>query len=61
MKQPFPIYLSKEKIDNQMNLLVTDNENKHYVLIKDFNRFMFNKTKRKQKKTFLYAVLAVFQ
>lgn len=45
MKQPFPIYLSKEKFDNQMNLLVTDGENKHYVLIKHFNRFMFNKTK----------------
>ena len=37
-KQPYPIYVSKEKYDIQMNLLlITENDNKHYVLIKDFN------------------------
>ena len=40
--QAFPIYISKEKFDNQMNLLLITNEDKeHYVLIKDFNRFMY--------------------
>ena len=33
-------------------LLITENENKHYVLIEDFNRFMFNQTKYEGKKHF---------
>ena len=33
-------------------LLITENENKHYVLIKDFNRFMYNQTKYEHKKHF---------
>ena len=34
-KQPFPIYVSKEKFEDQMNLLLTTKgEKKHYVLIK---------------------------
>ena len=49
-KQPYPIYVSKEKYNNQMNLLlITENDNKHYVLIKDFNKFMYNQTKHKMK------------
>jgi len=32
------------------SLLITENENEHYVLIKDFNRFMFNQTKHEHKK-----------
>ena len=37
-KQPFPIYISKEKfIDHMELLLITEGENKHYVLIKDFH------------------------
>ena len=37
-KQPYPIHVSKEKYDRHMNLLlITEDENKHYVLIKDFN------------------------
>ena len=52
-KQPYPIFVSKEKYDRQMNLLlITENDNKHYVLIKDFNRFMFNQTKYEGKKHF---------
>ena len=31
-------------------LLVVDNAKSHYVYIKDFNRFMFQKTKNKNKK-----------
>ena len=34
-----------------MDLLLINDENKsHYVYIKDFNRFMFNKTKFNNKK-----------
>ena len=60
-KQPYPIYVSKEKYDNQMNLLlITENENKHYVLIKDFNSFMYNKTKHKETKHFCMHCLQGF-
>ena len=42
-KQPYPIFVSKEKYNNQMNLLLTtEDDKKHYVLIKDFNSFMYN-------------------
>ena len=33
-------------------LLITENEDKHYVLIKDFNKFMFNQLKHKERKQF---------
>ena len=60
-KQPYPIYVSKEKYDNQMNLLlITENENKHYVLIKDFNSFMYNQTKHKESKHFCMHCLQCF-
>ena len=46
--QPFPIHISKETFKNQMNLLlVTEDEKKHYVLIKDVNAFMYYQTKHK--------------
>ncbi|XP_068761891.1 uncharacterized protein [Montipora capricornis] len=52
-KQKYPIYVSKEKYEDHMNLLlITENENKHYVLIKDFNKFMYNQTKHKERKHF---------
>jgi len=60
-KQKFPIYISKEKFDDHLNLLlITENENKHYVLIKDFNRFMFNQTKHKNSKHFCMYCLQHF-
>ena len=49
----YPIYVSNQKFKNCMNLLFISNENKsHYMYIKDFNRFMCNKTKDKNKKYF---------
>ena len=52
-KQAFPIYVSKEKFEDKMNLLlITEDENKHYVLMKDFNRFMYHKTKHQHRKHF---------
>ena len=42
-----------KKVENCINLLLTTDENKsHYVYTKDFNRFMCNKTKNKNKKLF---------
>ena len=43
-------------------LLVTDENKSHYVYIKDFDRFMFYKTKHKNKNVFArvaYSVLVV--
>ena len=41
-----------------MYLLLIINENKsHYVYIKDFDRFMFHKTKKKKKKYFCKSLL----
>ena len=52
-KQPFPIHISKEDFKMELNLLLLDSDgNKHYVLIKDFNSFMFKQTKHKSKKNF---------
>ena len=52
-KQIFPLYISKEKNEKHMELLlITENENKHYVLIKDFNKLMFRQTKHEHRKHF---------
>ena len=60
-KQPFPIYISKEKFTDHVELLlITEGENKHYVLIKDFNKFMFNQTKHEHRKHFCMYCLQCF-
>ena len=60
-KNPYPIHVSKEKYDRHMNLLlITEDENKHYVLIENFNTFMFNKTKHKERKHFCMHCLQCF-
>ena len=44
-----------------MDLLLISNENKsHYVYIKDFNRFMYNKTKNNNEKYFCKNCLQCF-
>ena len=43
----YPVYLSDQSFDDGLDLLLINN---HYVLIKDFNRLMFNKNKSKNKK-----------
>ena len=59
--QPFPIHISKEKFEDQMNLLlITKDEKKHYVLIKDFNAFMYNQSKHKERKHFCMYSLQCF-
>ena len=57
----FPIYISDQKFENSMDLLLVINESKsHYVYIKDFDRFMFHKTKNKNKKYFWNSCLQCF-
>ena len=41
-------------------LLITEDENKHYLLIENFNRFMFNQTKYEGKKHFCMHCLQCF-
>ena len=49
-KLTFPIYISDQKFENSMDLMLIIGENKwHYVYIKDFDRFVFRKTKNKNK------------
>ena len=57
----YPIDLSNQKFKDCMNLLLISNENKsHHVYIKDFNRFMCNKTKNKNKNCFCKYCLQCF-
>ena len=57
----FPIYVSEEKFETFMDLLLAFNNDKsHYLYIKDFNRFMFDKTKNKNKKHFCKNYLQCF-
>ena len=59
--QPFPIHISKETFEDQMNLLlITKDKKKHYVLIKDFNAFMYNQSKHKERKHFCMYCLQCF-
>ena len=45
----YPVYISDQKFHNSMDLLLISDKNKsHYVHIKDFDRFMCNKTKNKK-------------
>ena len=45
-----PIYIPDQKFEDSMNfLLLIDDDKSHYVYIKDFDRFMFHKTKNKNK------------
>ena len=57
----YPLYVSKEKYNDEMNLLIiTNDNNKHYVLIKDFNSLMYHQTKNKDRKHFCMSCLQCF-
>ena len=59
--QPFPIHISKETFKDQMNLLlITKNEKKDCVLIKDFNAFIYNQSKHKERNHFCMYCLQCF-
>ena len=54
----FPIFVLDQKFKDSMDLLLLiDDDKSHYVYIKDFNRFMFHKTKNKNKKCFCRSCL----
>ena len=56
----YPVYLSGQKFENCMELLgITDENESHYVYIKDFNRFMCNKIKIRIKNIFVNVVCNV--
>ena len=58
---PCPVYLSDQKFGDSMDLLlISDASKSHYVYIKDFNRFICNKTKSKNKKYFCKCCLQCF-
>ena len=59
-REPYPAHISKEKFDILNLLLITNGEKQHYVLIKDFNKFMYNQTKHKCKKHFCMYCLQCF-
>ena len=60
-KLTFPVYISDQTFENSMDLLLVNDENKsHYVYIKDFHRFMFHKTKNKNKKYLCKSCLQCF-
>ena len=57
----FQTYISDQKFEDSMDLLLLiDDDKSHYVYIKDFNRFMFHKTKNKNKKWFRKSCLQCF-
>ena len=57
----FAIYVSDQKFKDSTDLLLLiDNDKSHYVYIKDFNRFMFHRTKNKNKKWFCKSCLQCF-
>ena len=60
-KLVFSIYISDQTFKNSIDLLLLiDNDKSHYVYIKDFNTFMFYKTKNKNKKWFCKSCLQCF-
>ena len=57
----FPIYVPDKKFEDSMDLLLLIDDNKsHYMYIKHFNRFIFHKTKNKNKKWFYRSCLQCF-
>ena len=57
----FPIYVSDQKFEDSMDLLFLINDDEsHYVHIKDFDRFMFHETKNKNKESFCRSCLQCF-
>ena len=60
-EEPYPIHISKETFEDQMNLLlITEDEKKHHILIKDFDKFMYNPSRHKERKYFCMHCLQCF-
>ena len=53
-KLTYPLHISDQKFDHSMDLLIiSDKIKSHYVYIKHFNKFMFNKTKKQTQNILL--------
>ena len=60
-KLVFPVYISHQIFKNSIDLLLLiDDDKSHYVYIKNFNIFVFHKTKNKNKKWFCKSFLQCF-
>ena len=60
-KLNYPVHISDHKCENSIDLLIiSDKIKSNYVYIKDINKFMFNKTKDKNKKSFCKYCLLCF-
>ena len=60
-KLVYPIFISKQTFEHSIDLLLLiENGKSYYVYIKDFNTFMFHKTKNKNKKWFCKSCLQCF-
>ena len=60
-KVVYPVHLSDQKFSDSIDLLlISDKFKSHYMYIKHFDRFMFNKTKYKGKKYFCKNCLQCF-
>ena len=60
-RQFFPIYVSKQKNTDELNLLlIIDGEKQYYVSIKDFDRMMLNISKSHHGKHFCMYCLQQF-
>ena len=60
-KLVFPVYISDQTFKSSIDLLLLINDyQSHYVYIKDFNTFMFHKTKNKNKSDFVKVILQCF-
>ena len=60
-KLVFPVYISDQTFKSSIDLLLLiDDDKSHYVDIKDFNTFMFHKTKNKNKNWFCKSCLQSF-
>ena len=54
-KEKYPIYASKSTFKRHVDLLLLGEEGKkHYVLIKDFNTFMYDHTLHRRRKHLLF-------
>ena len=57
----FPVYVSDQKCEDSIDLLLLNDDDKsHYLCIKDYDRFMFHKTKNKDKRWFCRKCLQCF-
>ena len=56
----FPIYVSDKKFEDSMDLLLLIDDDKSHVYVKNFNGFMFHKTKNENEKWFCRSCLQCF-